>query len=98
MTGMPAYAVTPTPAVTPGTISNGTPAAARRQRLLGPAAEDQRVSPFEPHDVEPAPRVLDQERVDFLLGQRAMADRLARADPQGTFGARSSRRELARWS
>ena len=83
MTGMPAYAVTPTPAVTPGTISNGIPAGGKRQRLLGPAPEDQRVSTLEPDHATPRSRMVDQELVDLVLGQRAMTDRLAGADPHG---------------
>ena len=58
---------------------------AERQRLLGPAAEHEWVSALEPHHLTPGSRMLDQELVDFLLRERAVADRLAGADPQGPF-------------
>ncbi len=50
--------------------------------LLRPPAEDERVAPLEPDHPTALAGVLGQDGVDLLLRQRAMADRLARADPQ----------------
>ena len=50
VTGMPAYAGAATPAVTPGTTSNATPAAAQRLGLLAAAAEHERVASLQAHD------------------------------------------------
>ena len=72
----------PTPAVTPGTTRNGDARGAEVLGLLGPPAEDERVAPLEPDHPPALPGVLDQQVVDLVLRQRAMADRLARADPQ----------------
>src|SRR5262249_47471672 len=52
-------------------------------RLLGPAAEHERVAALEPDDRPTRPRVLDQDLMDALLGHRAVPDRLAGTDAQG---------------
>ena len=80
MTGIPAYAVTPTPAVTPGTISKGTP---WREvlGLLGPATENQGIPSLEPDDHPSGLGVLEQERIDLILVERAMPARFAGTDP-----------------
>ena len=57
----------PTIAETPGTTSNGTPGLGERERLLAAAAEDERVAALEPHDLEPAPPELDEQRVQLRL-------------------------------
>ena len=67
VTGIPAYAVTPTPAVTPGTTWNGIPGGPQVLGLLGPPAEDVGVAPLQPDDGPPRAGVLDQQRVDRLL-------------------------------
>ena len=58
VTGMPAYAGAATPAVTPGTTSNGIPAARQRLGLLAAAAEHERVAALQSDDRLPrvAPR------------------------------------------
>src|SRR5262249_19165377 len=50
--------------------------------LLRAPSEDERVPPLESHHPTALAGVLGQDGVDLLLRQRAMADRLARADPQ----------------
>ena len=54
--------------------------------LLGPTAEDERVAPLEPDHPAALACVLDQQGVDLLLRHGAVADRLARADPEGGGG------------
>ena len=49
--------------------------------LLGPATENQRVAPLEPDDHPSGPGVLEQERVDLILVERAMPARFAGTDP-----------------
>jgi hypothetical protein len=50
-------------------------------RLFSASAEDERIAPLEPDDRPSLPGVLDQERVDRVLRERAMPDRFPRANP-----------------
>ena len=50
VTGIPAYAGAATPAVTPGTTSNGTPRGPQRLGLLAAAAEHERVTALQADD------------------------------------------------
>ena len=83
VTGIPAYAVHADPGRHARHDLEGDPRLRGAQCLLGPAPENERVSPFEPDHIAARPRVLDQDLIDLVLGQRAMADRLAGADPAG---------------
>ena len=66
--------------MTPGTISNSTPASRSTQRLLAAAAEHQRVAALEPHDPLPGAAVLDEQPVDLLLRHLRPAALLADVD------------------
>ena len=74
MTGIPAEAGTADSADTPGTTSNGDAGLGQRERLLAAAAEDERVAALQPHDLEPLPAELDEQR----RSARAWRDVLAR--------------------
>ena len=82
VTGMPAYAAAAMADVTPGTTSKGHRGRRERQRLLAPAAEDERVAALEPHHPLSRRAVLDQQRADLLLRHQVVAAPLARVDHQ----------------
>ena len=65
--------------------------AGRRQclGLLAAAPEDERVAALEPHDTPARLAVLDEERVDLVLGHLDVPGGLADRDPHGVGGARS---------
>ena len=83
VTGMPASAGAATALVTPGTMSNGTPAALQRQRLLAAAPEHERVAALQPHDAAAALRGANHHGVDVVLRQRVTAGALADEEPLG---------------
>ncbi len=64
--------------------------------LLGPAAEDERVAPLQPHDPFAGACVLDEQVVDPFLGDGGVPLALAREDPQAPGGARPSSRGWTR--
>ena len=67
--------------------------------LLGPSSEDQRIAPLEPDNHPPGRCMLEQDLIDLVLVERAMPARLAlRRSARALALARSSNRELARWS
>ncbi len=53
--------------VMPGTTAKVTCGGRKRLRFLPAAPEDERISALQPHDLLPGLRLLDQERVDFIL-------------------------------
>jgi hypothetical protein len=55
--------------------------ARQRQRLLAAAAEHERVAALEPHHLQPAARVLDQQAVQHLLLDRRPTGPLADVEP-----------------
>jgi hypothetical protein len=65
------------PAVTPGTISNATPA--QCPRLFAAAPEDERIPAFQPDDALAVPRQPNEQRVDLFLPRR-LGDPAALAD------------------
>ena len=67
--------------VTPGTTSNGTPAARERQRFFAAAAEHERIAALQPHDAAAAPRRANHQRVNGLLRHRVAAGALADEEP-----------------
>ena len=80
VTGSQTLVGTPTALVTPGTTVTGTPARQAGQDLLGPPAEDERVTALEP-SYEPArPGPVDQCGVDLLLGHGPAVGDLADVD------------------
>ena len=81
VTGMPASAGAAIADDTPGTISNGMPAARQRERLFAAAPEHERVAALEAHDAQPAPRVLDEQAVEHVLLDRLPAGALADVEP-----------------
>ena len=64
---MPAYAGAAIPEVIPGTTSQAIPSLPEGERLLTSAAEDERISPFEPHRDFVSSAALDQQPVDLFL-------------------------------
>ena len=101
---MPAYAGAATPAVTPGTSSNGTPAAASASASSPPRPNTNGSPPLRRTTRLPARPELDEQRVRLLLGERRRAGLLAhvaqlrlwprarRARRAGSGGRRGSRR------
>ncbi len=83
--GMPAPAVPPIPALIPGTMRNGTAGGGERQRLLGAAAEYQRIAALEAQHAAALPRQRDQALVDAELRRPGPAGALADRD-QRAFG------------
>ena len=83
VTGIPAAAGAAIALVTPGTTSKGTPRGRQGLGLLAPAAEDERVAALQAHDPPAAAAVLDERRVDLVLGHRGAAGGLARVQQLG---------------
>ena len=78
VSGMPAAAVPPIPALIPGTMRNAMPAAASETRFLAATPKHQRIAALQPHHPQALARKLDQPVVDpQLLGAHA-AGALAR--------------------
>ena len=59
----------------------GNPVAREVLGLLGPATENQGIPPLEPDDHPSGLGVLEQERIDLILVERAMPARFAGTDP-----------------
>ena len=70
VSGMPAYAATPSAAVIPGTTSKRMPVRRQRLDLLAAAAEHERIAALETKHAPAFARVMDEERVDLFLAQR----------------------------
>ena len=109
VTGMPAYAGAAIALVTPGTTSNGTPAARQRLGLFAAAAEHERVAALQPHDGRARAAALDEQRVDLgpassRRGRAPCRRRRARRRPArgraapATRAGRTRRRRRARSS
>ena len=67
VTGMPAYAGAAIALVMPGTTSNGDAGGDERLGLLTAAAEHERVTALQAHDVEPGRAPVDEQLVDPVL-------------------------------
>ena len=65
---MPASAGAATAVDTPGIDLERDAGARQRQRLFAAAPEHVRVAALEADDAQPAPRVLDQQAVEHVLG------------------------------
>ena len=74
--------------VTPGITTTGTPASRQAIDLFAPAAEDEGIAAFEPHDVSAVEGAGDQHPLDLLLRHRVVARRLADVDELGAGGPR----------
>ena len=62
--------------VTPGTTVTVMPRSCKYAGFLAAAPEDEGVAPLQPADAFPAQRVVGEQLVDFLLGDRGGVGRL----------------------